>query len=122
MWEEQELSVRAEELYQRFCSTKQESLRLRCALDGFFLAGIPEDQRREYGRCLKRRIRPAVTQLIRQGDRRRLEQLERQGWFGERELDEFIRTAIEQDQPAMLICLLQLKKKNYGFKGRRLEL
>ncbi len=106
-------------VYRRFCGTKQPALRLAAAVDGFFGGQeVCEEARAEYGHCIRSRIRPAVELLIEQNEPGRILELERLGWFGERELDEFIRRAGERGRETVLLVLLRLKEERYGYRDR----
>ena len=43
-------------------------------------------------------------------------------WFGEQELEVFLKLAEEWRRPAAMMGLLHLKKANYGFKEKKFEL
>ena len=120
--ENEDEKTEAIHLYRKFGSTKQEPLRLAAALRGYFLEKVPEEERRDYGEYLKKRIRPAVERLILEDDWEKIEKLYENEWFGERELEVFLRLAEEWRKPAALMGLLHLKKENYGFKEKKFEL
>lgn len=104
-------------------STKQEPLRLAVALRGYFLEeGVEEEERAHYGAYLKKRIRPAVERLILEDEWEKIEKLYENEWFGEQELEVFLKLAEEWRRPAALMGLLHLKKANYGFKEKEFEL
>lgn len=137
-----------EDVYRKFRETKQERLRLEAALKGFFLEEdeteaerrrktkretetereveatqeTGTERRSEYGRYLKNRIRPAVEKLIGDNEIERLQVLEEKGFFGERELEGFLKTAREQNRPAVLLWLLRLKDEKYGYRDRDFSL
>lgn len=112
-----------QEIYQIFHETRQEAQRLRAALKGFFQnTAIPEEHRKEYGRYLKRRIRPAVEQLIQEEAIEKIRELEQLGWFHEPELEGFIRTARKYEKPASLMYFLQRKDEVYGYHDRDFSL
>lgn len=137
-----------EAVYRKFRETKQERLRLEAALKGFFLeedeteaerrrktkqeTGTEREveatqetgteRRSEYGRYLKNRIRPAVEKLIADNEIERLQVLEEKGFFGERELEGFLKTAREQNRSAVLLWLLRLKDEKYGYRDRDFSL
>ena len=116
-------AVDAEEVYRKFKETRQEAVRLDMALKGFFSESCPQKSyQEEYGRYLKQRIRPAVEVLIRNDDVEKIEALEKQGWFGEQELDRFIRTASQQGKTLVLMWLMHLKNNKYGFKEKDFSL
>lgn len=148
MEKEQEKEQEKEAVYRKFRETKQERLRLEAALKGFFLEEneteterrrktkrktgtereveatqeIETERRSEYGRYLKNRIRPAVEKLIGDNEIEKLQVLEEKGFFGERELEGFLKTAREQNRPAVLLWLLRLKNEKYGYRDRDFSL
>ena len=61
----------------------------------------------------------AVEQII---SREKIEKLYENEWFGEQELEVFLKLAEEWRRPAALMGLLHLKKANYGFKEKKFEL
>ena len=93
-------------LYRKFGSTKQEPLRLAVALRGYFLEeGVEEEER-----------------LILEDDWEKIGKLYENEWFGEQELEVFLKLAEEWRRPAALMGLLHLKKEKYGFKEKKFEL
>ena len=121
--ENEDAKEEAIHLYRKFGSTKQEPLRLAVALRGYFLEeGVEEEDRAHYGAYLKKRIRPAVERLILEDDWEKIEKLYENEWFGEQELEVFLKLAEEWRRPAALMGLLHLKKANYGFKEKEFEL
>lgn len=110
-------------LYQIFRETGQEARRLDAALKGFFLESCTEnDHTQEYGQYLKRRIRPAVEQLIKEEAIEKIQKLESLGWFHENELEGFIQTASRLEKPTSLMWLLHLKNDKYGYHDRDFSL
>lgn len=109
-------------LYTTFLETRQEPLRLSAALQGFFEKDAPESHREAYLSYLKRRIRPAVEQLLKEHALEKIQELERLGCFHEKELDVFLRSAMEQGNTAALIWFLQLKNEKYGYHDRDFSL
>ena len=121
--ENEDAKEEAFHLYRKFGSTKQEPLRLAVALRGYFLEeGVEEEERADYGAYLKKRIRPAVERLILEDDWEKIEKLYENEWFGEQELEVFLKLAEEWRRPASLMGLLHLKKEKYGFKEKKFEL
>lgn len=108
-------------LYEKFKSTGQEKVKLSCALEGFF-PGKRRDFRRSkktaYSQYLKRRIRPAMEELIRQENICEMEQLAGMDWFGRNELESFIRTARKEQKLESLVWLMKLKDSKYGYTDR----
>lgn len=111
---------RAEAVYRRFRETKQERLRLEAALEGFFLEEA--GHREEYGAYLKNRIRPAAEKLMADSELEKLQVLEERGFFGERELEGFLKLARELERPAVLLWLMRLKDEKYGYRDRDFSL
>ena len=98
------------------------ALRLAVAAGIFLEEGVEEEERAHYGAYLKKRIRPAVERLILEDDWEKIEKLYENEWFGEQELEVFLKLAEEWRRPAALMGLLHLKKANYGFKEKKFEL
>lgn len=112
-----------EELFQIFSETKQQPKKLAAALDGFFReTGVSSAQKEAYGVYLKRRIRPAVEQLIEEEAVEKIETLERLGWFGKAQLEGFIKMARERAKTASLIWFLHLKNEKYGYEEQEFQL
>ena len=109
--------------YTTFKETKQEPLRLKSALQGFF-SESPEESahREEYLRYLKFRIRPAVEQLILEDAVEKIEELEHLGCFHEKEVEHFIQIAQREGRMISLMWLLQLKNEKYGYQDRDFSL
>ena len=63
-----------------------------------------------------------MERLILEDDWEKIEKLYENEWFGERELEVFLKLAEEWRRPAALMGLLHLKKENYGFKEKKFEL
>ena len=93
-----------------------------CPAGIFLEEGVEEEERAHYGAYLKKRIRPAVERLILEDDWEKIEKLYENEWFGEQELEVFLKLAEEWRRPAALMGLLHLKKANYGFKEKKFEL
>ena len=79
-------------------------------------------QKEAYGAYLKRRIRPAVEQLIEEEAVEKIEILEKFGWFGKEQLEGFIKMARERSKTASLVWLLHLKNEKYGYEEQEFEL
>lgn len=98
--------------------------KLEQALEIYFQnspAGESEEFR-EAQKYLKLRIRPAMELLIEKEDTERMEQLEKCGWFSEKELAVFIRYAQEKTKLRALVWLLHLKDEKYGYQKRDFSL
>ena len=84
---------------------------------------MEEAERADYGAYLKKRIRPAVERLILEDDwEKDRGKLYENEWFGEQELEVFLKLAEEWRRPAALMGLSPLKKEKYGFKEKKFEL
>lgn len=112
-----------QEIYQIFHETRQEAQRLTAALEGFFQKkAVSEEHQEAYSRYLKRRIRPAVEQLIQEEAVEKIQALDQLGWFHEQELEGFIRTARQYEKPASLMYFLHRKNEVYGYHDRDFSL
>ena len=109
-------------LYEKFRTTKQERIRLACAMEAFFQENesSTEKELEDYRLYLKKRIRPAMEILIKSEDTIKMEKLEKQGWFGRQELEQFIFLAREQQNLESLVWLMRLKDRKYGYEERKL--
>lgn len=116
---------RRAEWYRKFRETKQEKLRLEIALEEFLGADDwegEEQARAAYEVYLQKRIRPAMERLISRGDVDGIERLAGYGWITQSQLEGDIRRAMEQEQRAVLLCLLHIKNRLYGFEDRTFSL
>ena len=112
--------IRAEQNYQKFRTTKQETLRLQAALAGFFeeeKAGITAERKGEYAAYLKKRIRPALQALLKENRINEMEKLQKLGWFGAEILEELIVKAQEEGRLSAVIRLMRVKAEKYGFNS-----
>lgn len=117
--------IRAEQNYQKFRTTKQETLRLQAALAGFFeeeKAGITAERKGEYAAYLKKRIRPALQALLKENRIDEMEKLQKLGWFGAEILEELIVKAQEEGRLSVVIRLMRVKAEKYGYKDRDFEI
>lgn len=117
--------IRAEQNYQKFRTTKQETLRLQAALVGFFeeeKAGITAERKGEYAAYLKKRIRPALQALLKENRINEMEKLQKLGWFGAEILEELIVKAQEEGRLSAVIRLMRVKAEKYGYKDRDFEI
>lgn len=117
--------IRAEQNYQKFRTTKQETLRLQAALAGFFeeeKAGITAERKGEYAAYLKKRIRPALQALLKESRIDEMEKLQKLGWFGAEILEELIVKAQEEGRFSAVIRLMRVKAEKYGYKDRDFEI
>lgn len=106
--------------YRKFLETGQSAKKLRLALEGLFSEEINgSEETREirdaYEAYLRKRIRPAAAFLIEENETEKLLKLESQGFFGQKELEEFLRLALEQKRIPVWLELLKLKQEKYGF-------
>ena len=106
-------------LYRKFQTTGQERIKLACALEGFF---SEKAEKTVYSQYLKRRIRPAMEELIREENVLKMEKLEAQGWFGQEELETFIMSARRERKLESLVWLMKLKDMKYGYKEKNFEI
>ena len=110
-------------VWKKFSETKQEPVKMATALWGFFLKdGVEPAQREAYAVYLKPRIRNAVETLIEEDEPEKIAVLEQKGWFGQKELEEFIRTARERQKLQALVYLMKLKDSRYGYQEEEWEL
>lgn len=98
----------------KFLESKQEALRLSIALKRFFETDSIE-WRKRYGAYLKLRIRPAMKELITAGAIGKIEQLSAYAGYSEKNLDEFIDTAVKQGKAEVTVYLMKEKKEKFGF-------
>lgn len=124
MEEIQEASeLRAEQNYQKFRTTKQETLRLQAALAGFFEEeGVTAKRKGEYAAYLKKRIRPALQALLKENRIDEIEDLEEKGWFGAEILEELIVKAQKEGRLSAVIRLMRVKAAKYGYRDRDFEI
>lgn len=100
-----------------------EDRKLKHALEVFFgEKNADSSEVKEAEIYLKKRIRSAMEMLIEEEEIEKIEQLEALGWFGERELEVFLKFAGEKGKTAPLMWLLHLKNKKYGYKDREFSL
>lgn len=113
----------AARIWKKFSETKQEPVKMATALWGFFLKdGVDPEQRTAYAEYLKPRIRNAVETLIEEDEPDKIEVLEQAGWFGQKEVEDFIRTARERQKLQALVYLMKLKDTRYGYQEEEWEL
>lgn len=113
----------AARVWKKFSETRQEPVKMATALWGYFLKeGLSTQQRQEMEVYLKPRVRNAVEALIEEDEPEKIAVLEQSGWFGEKELDEFIKTARERQKLQALVYLMKEKDTRYGYREEELEL
>lgn len=104
----EDIQGEGERLWQKFDTTKQEPVRLAVALRGFFMEdGISLERKEEYGQYLQKRIRSAVETLIDEEEVEKIAHLESLGWFGQTQLEEFIRIATNRCKTAIMEQIAQ---------------
>ena len=77
-----------------------------------------ENQKAEYEKYLKLRVRPLMEYLIEKEDLEKIEFVAKQGRFSNVQLDGFIQMAGEKHCLSAFVCLLQWKKEICGFKDK----
>ena len=112
----------AARVWKKFSETKQEPVKMATALWGFFLKDGEPEQKKVYAEYLKLRIRNAVETLIEEDEPEKIEVLEQAGWFGRKEVEDFIRTARERQKLQALVYLMKLKDTCYGYQEEEWEL
>ena len=105
--------------YQKFQQSKQEPLRLSIALEAFFQDEDPV-RHAAYEQYLRRRLQPAVQQLIESDDTQKLGRLA--PWFTAKKTDSFIALARDKQKTAALVWLLRWKGAHYGFPDKDFSL
>lgn len=106
---------------QLFLSSGQEKQKLAIALKRFTETEDP-DWKTRYRNYLRTRFRPAITELIRNGDLARIRDLSEFVSLPEPALEQFIQEASASGQTEILTFLLQLKKESFGFHDRDFSL
>ena len=101
-----------------------QDIKLKQAIERYFQEGTDRSQKeyQEAEKYLRLRIRPAMEFLVESEETDRMSVLEQQGWFGEKELDAFIRKARECGKIRSLVWLLHLKNDRYGFHEKNFSL
>lgn len=113
----------AEKIYRKFEDTRQEPVRLAAALFGFFMENsVSMKQREVYALYLKKHIRNTIEALIEEDDPQKIQYLENLGWFGKKELDGFIESAMQRKKMQSLICLMRIKDQKYGYPEEKFDL
>lgn len=113
----------AARVYKKFSETRQEPVKMATALWGFFLKdGITPSQKQEFSAYLKPRVRNAVETLIEEDEPEKIEVLEQMEWFGQKELEDFIKIARERQKIQALVYLMKRKDSKYGYQEEEFEL
>lgn len=100
-----------------FESTGQEARKLSIALKRFTEVQDPA-WKAKYDRYLSLRFRPAMSELIQQGDFARIRELCLFAPVTEVTLDSFIDEAALHSQEEILAFLLEFKRDHFGFHDR----
>lgn len=116
------MNAARQEKLDKFRSSRQEPLRLAIALEEFFRPELESTAREIYEAYLKRRLRPAVAELIEREDLGHLEALHRLGWLGLQQVNDGIAHARREKRTASLIWLLGVKARDFGWQDRDFSL
>ena len=108
--------------YQKFITSKQEPLRLSLALAGFSRADISDEVRAAYCAYLRRRLRPALKQLVNQDDSLAMGRLSRVIGFTVDCVDDALALAVSEGRISAMVWLLRWKQENGGFCDRDFSL
>ena len=106
---------------QIFLSSGQEKQKLAIALKRFTETEDP-DWKNRYQNYLRTRFRPAMTELIHDGDLARIRSLCAFASPTAPALEQFIQEASISGQTEILAFLLRLKKDSFGFHDRDFSL
>lgn len=106
---------------QIFLSSGQEKQKLTIALKRFTEINDSEWQTR-YQNYLKTRFRPAMTELIHNGDLERIQKLCSFATITAPVLEQFIQEASVSGQTEILTFFLRLKKISFGFHDKEFSL
>lgn len=105
-------------LFQKFQSASREDVRLELALEGYFSSQATEAQNQVLEDYLRRRLRPAMELLLREGRLEELEQLLDQGWLTAGLLEDGLSLAISLKSTEGFVLLLRRKAELVGFSDR----
>ena len=109
-------------LFARFQSASREDVRLELALEGYFSGQATEAQNQVLEDYLRRRLRPAMELLLREGRTEELEQLLEQGWLTAGLLEDGLSLAISLKSTEGFVLLLRRKAELVGFSDRAFSL
>ena len=112
----------ADALFQKFQSASREDVRLGLALEGYFSGQATETQNQVLEDYLRRRLRPAMELLLREGRTEELEQLLEQGWLTPGLLEDGLSLAISLKSTEGFVLLLRRKAELAGFSDRDFSL
>lgn len=109
-------------LFQKFQSASREDVRLELALEGYFSGQATETQNQVLEDYLRRRLRPAMELLLREGRTEELEQLLELGWLTAGLLEDGLSLAISLKSTEGFVLLLRRKAELVGFSDRDFSL
>lgn len=109
-------------LFQKFQSAPREDVRLGLALEGYFSGLADETQKQTLESYLRRRLRPAMELLLREGRTEELEQLLDQDWLTAGLLEDGLSLAISLKSTEGFVLLLRRKAELAGFSDRDFSL
>ena len=109
-------------LFQKFQSASREDVRLELALEGYFSGQATEAQNQVLEDYLRRRLRPAMELLLREGRTEELARLLDQGWLTPGLLEDGLKLAIESKSTEGFVLLLRQKAEQVGFSDRDFSL
>ena len=109
-------------LFQKFQSASREDVRLGLALEGYFSGLADETQKQTLESYLRRRLRPAMELLLREGRTEELEQLLDQDWLTAGLLEDGLSLAISLKSTEGFVLLLRRKAVLVGFPDRDFSL
>ena len=109
-------------LFARFQSASREDLRLGLALEGYFSGLADETQKQALESYLRRRLRPAMELLLREGRTEELARLLDQDWLTAGLLEDGLSLAISLKSTEGFVLLLRRKAELVGFSDRDFSL
>lgn len=110
------------DLFDRFTSSLQEPVRLSIALNEFFSSDLDGPAYAAYAAYIKRRLGPAVDELVEREDLAGLEALRKLGWLDRQQVEEGIAAARHKKRIAALVWLLQIKGTDHGYHDKDFSL
>lgn len=109
-------------LFQKFQSASREDVRLGLALEGYFSGLADETQKQTLESYLRRRLRPAMELLLREGRTEELARLLDQDWLTAGLLEDGLSLAISLKSTEGFVLLLRRKAELAGFSDRDFSL
>lgn len=101
----------------------QHMMKLEEAICGYFYTKETSGEKyREYEAYLKLRIRPLMEKLIDEENIELMETVAEKQWFGQAQLENFLKYAGEKHCISSFVWLLNWKKKRYGFVDKDFSL